>query len=233
MTPDCLARLAADGFAVVPDAVPDADLAAVADALEPLLAGLGRGRGGVRDALAVPAVRALAAGPLRAWAEPVLGRDCVAVSATVFDKTPGRNWKVPFHQDVTIKVRERRDVPGIDTWWERDGVPHCWPPAGVLDGMLAVRVHLDDCGADNGPVRVLPGSHRGGVLTAAAVDAWPRGGEALCAVGRGGVLLMRPLLLHASSAATVPARRRVVHVEFAAPELPGGLRWHAAAESES
>ena len=155
----------------------------------------------------------------------MLGAGCVAVNATLFDKTPGRNWKVPPHQDVTIRVRERRAVPGFDTWWEKAGVPHCWPPAAVLEGMLAVRLHLDDCGPANGPLRVLPGSHAAGVLDAAAIDAWPRDGEVTCLAPRGGVVLMRPLLLHASSAAESPGRRRVLHVEYAAPALPGGLAW--------
>ena len=224
-------RFATDGYAVVPDAVPADRVDRLAAVVEPLLADLGRVRGGVRDVLTHPAVRELAASPhLRRLAEPHLGPACVAVNATLFDKAAGRNWKVPFHQDVTVRVKERRDVPGIDTWWEKDGVPHCWPPAAVLDGMLAVRLHLDDCGPANGPLRVLPGSHTSGVLTADDIAGWrERTPEVVCTVGRGGVVLLRPLLLHASSAAEVPARRRVLHVEYAAPELPGGLRWRDAA----
>jgi ectoine hydroxylase-related dioxygenase (phytanoyl-CoA dioxygenase family) len=217
--------LAADGYAIVPDVLPDP--APLAAAVEPLLADLGRVKGGVRDVLTHPAVRTLAAShTLRRLVEPHLGVGCVAVNATLFDKAAGRNWKVPYHQDVTIRVKERRDVPGFETWWEKDGVPHCWPPAAVLERMLAVRLHLDDCGPANGPLRVLPGSHAAGVLSAADIDAWrQRVPEVVCTVDRGGAVLMRPLLLHASSAAEVPARRRVLHVEYAAAELPGGLRW--------
>jgi ectoine hydroxylase-related dioxygenase (phytanoyl-CoA dioxygenase family) len=219
--------LAADGYAVVPDAVPSEVVDRLAVAVEPLLADLGRVKGGVRDVLTHPAVRELAASDvLRQFVVPYLGTGCVAVNATLFDKAAGRNWKVPYHQDVTIRVKERRDVPGWETWWEKNGVPHCWPPAAVLEGMLAVRLHLDDCGPANGPLRVLPGSHTAGVLDAAAIDGWrERVPEVVCAVGRGGVVLMRPLLLHASSAAEAPARRRVLHVEYAAPDLPGGLVW--------
>ena len=184
-------------------------------------------KGGVRDVLTHPAVRGLAASPLlRHFAEPTLGAGCVAVNVTLFDKAAGRNWKVPFHQDATVRVKARREVPGFETWWERDGIPHCWPVAGVLEGMLAVRLHLDDCGPENGPLRVLPGSHTAGVLDAAEIVGWrERTPEVVCGVGRGGVVLMRPLLLHASSAAEAPARRRVLHIEYAAPELPGGLAW--------
>jgi ectoine hydroxylase-related dioxygenase (phytanoyl-CoA dioxygenase family) len=200
---------------------------ALTAAVEPLLADLGRVKGGVRDALTHPAVRELAAAPvLRRLVEPHLGADCVAVNATLFDKSAGRNWKVPYHQDVTIRVKRRRDVPGFETWWERAGVPHCWPPAAVLERMLAVRLHLDDCGPANGPLRVLPGSHTAGVLAAADIARWREATpEVVCTVGRGGVVLMRPLLLHASSAAAAAARRRVLHLEYAAPTLPGGLEW--------
>lgn len=219
--------LASAGYTVVPDAVPGDVLDHLAAAVEPLLAGLGRAKGGARDALAHPAVRGLAASPLlRRLVEPHLGAGCVAVNATLFDKAAGRNWKVPYHQDVTVRVKERREVPGFETWWEKGGVPHCWPPAAVLEGMLAARLHLDDCGPANGPLRVLPGSHTAGVLDAADIDGWrERVPEVTCVVDRGGVVLMRPLLLHASSAAEAPARRRVLHVEYAVPELPGGLAW--------
>ena len=222
------ARLEADGYALAVGALPDDLLAELRDACEPLLAGLTRVQGGVREVWArVPLARGLAADPrVRRLVEPALGRSCVAVSATLFDKSGGRNWKVPYHQDVTIRVKERRDVPGFGTWWEKAGVPHVWPPAAVLEGMLAVRLHLDDCGPGNGPLRVLPGTHRGGVLESAAIEGLRvTVSEVTCTASRGDALLMRPLLLHASSPASELARRRVLHIEYAAGELPGGLQW--------
>jgi ectoine hydroxylase-related dioxygenase (phytanoyl-CoA dioxygenase family) len=220
-----------DGFAVVTDALPPDVADRLAEAVEPLLAGLTRVQGGVRDALGrVPAVREAAGlAAVRRWVEAVLGPGCVAVNGTLFDKADGRNWKVPYHQDITIRVRERVEQPGFGPWWEKAGVPHVWPPAGVVERMLAVRVHLDDCGPDNGPLRVIPGSHRSGVLSSEAIDDWvARGPEVGCYVPRGGLLVMRPLLLHASSTAARPARRRVVHLDYAAPDLPGGLEWYEA-----
>ncbi len=228
---DYLRAVEADGFAVVPGAVPAGAADRLAAAVEPLLAGLTRAQGGVRNVLGrVPAVRELAGSDLlRRWAEPVLGPDCVAVNATLFDKAAGRNWKVPYHQDVTIRVRARADLPGFGPWWEKDGVLHVWPPAEVVGRMLAVRVHLDDCGPDNGPLRVIPGSHRGGVLDSPQIDRLrDRGPEVPCLVGRGGLVVLRPLVLHASSPAGRPSRRRVLHVEYAAPDLPGGLEWFEA-----
>lgn len=93
--------------------------------------------------------------------------------------------------------------------------------------MVTVRVHLDECGLDNGPVRVIPGSHQAGRLSAAEIARWREEHAAFpCVSARGGALVMRPLLLHASSPSTRPAHRRVVHLEFAAAELPSGLEWY-------
>src|SRR4051794_6230525 len=92
--------------------------------------------------------------------------------------------------------------------------------------MLAIRIHLDDCGEDNGALRVIPGSHRLGRLTSEQIDETVAAHEVVtCAASCGSALLMKPLLLHASSAALCPAHRRVLQVEFAADELPSGLRW--------
>ena len=159
--------------------------------------------------------------------EAVLGPHCFAVRAILFDKTPTANWKVVWHQDLTIAVRERASVLGFGPWSEKDGVAHVQPPETLLERMLAVRLHLDDCGADNGPVRVLPGSHRVGRLSAGAIDQW-RGAreEVACLAERGAILAFRPLLLHASSPATVAAHRRVIHIEFAVDELPEPLAWY-------
>jgi len=184
----------------------------------------------VRNLLArVPNVAKLAMSPtIRALVEPILGSDAKVVRALLFDKTAGANWKVAWHQDLSIAVNERIDVEGFGPWSMKAGVQHVQPPVSVLKRMLTVRVHLDDCFEDNGPLLVLGGSHAAGVLSRAQVADW-RGKVApvACTVGAGGVVLMRPLLLHASSAATAPRHRRVVHLEFASGELPGALTWAA------
>ena len=93
--------------------------------------------------------------------------------------------------------------------------------------MLTLRLHLDECGLENGPLKVLLGSHAQGVLDPAAVERWCRECKPVpCVVPRGGALLMRPLLLHASSSAAPPAHRRVIHLEFASKDLPGGVEWN-------
>jgi ectoine hydroxylase-related dioxygenase (phytanoyl-CoA dioxygenase family) len=134
---------------------------------------------------------------------------------------------VPWHQDVTIAVRERVDAAGFGPWSIKQGVTHVQPPSGILAQMISVRLHLDDCPECNGALRVLPGSHAAGKLTAAQVDLAVRSrAPVVCEVGAGGALLMRPLLLHASPAAREPGHRRVVHLDFAAHPLPCGLHWH-------
>ncbi len=176
---------------------------------------------------AVPAVRdAVQSASIRSLVEPVLKPGCFPVRGILFDKTPGANWKVPWHQDLSIAVREKIAVPGFGPWSVKAGVPHVQPPAAILEQMLTLRLHLDDCDETNGPLRVLPGSHQTGKLSAASIRDWcERCAPISCPLPRGGALLMRPLLLHASSSAVSPAHRRVVHIEWAAQELHGGLQW--------
>ncbi|HEX6084407.1 MAG TPA: phytanoyl-CoA dioxygenase family protein [Thermoanaerobaculia bacterium] len=187
-------------------------------------------RGGVRNVLTAPVVQRLLGDP-RFIGE--IGRfvdlPLVAVKATLFDKTPQSNWRVQWHQDRVIAVHERIDVAGFDHWSVKDGVPHVEPPASILERMVAVRIHLDDSGADNGPLRVIPGSHRQGKLgedqIRDLVAARPQVG---LTVPQGSILLMRPLLLHASSQALHAGHRRVLHVELAPDGLAMPLRWHTA-----
>jgi ectoine hydroxylase-related dioxygenase (phytanoyl-CoA dioxygenase family) len=123
-------------------------------------------------------------------------------------------------------VRARRDAEGFGAWSEKAGVMHVQPPAAILERMLTVRLHLDAGDEANAPLRVIPGSHSRGRLDAAAIAHLRETSTVVaCLVPRGGALLMRPLLLHASSA----SRRRVVHLEFAAGELPAGLEWASGA----
>lgn len=183
---------------------------------------------GIRNLLSISAVHELAGSlVVRALVAPVLGPGCFAVRGILFDKTPDANWNVVWHQDLSIAVHERRDVPGFGPWSKKEGVTHVQPPPSVLERMLTVRLHLDECDERNGPLRVLPGSHLSGRLDASAIVGWRKNmSEVVCPVPAGGALLMRPLLLHASSDAQTPAHRRVLHLEYAADELPGGLEWH-------
>jgi ectoine hydroxylase-related dioxygenase (phytanoyl-CoA dioxygenase family) len=222
-----------DGFAIVENVAASATVAVLLNELAEVDGpGAIRRRGSVhavRNLLAaVPSVRGLArSAAVRALVEPLLGAECFAVRGILFDKTPDANWKVAWHQDLTIAVRERREAPGFGPWSEKAGITHVQPPAPVLGDMLTVRVHLDPCGMENGPVQVIAGSHLHGRLSPEEIDGWRDGNAAVpCTSPAGGALVMRPLLLHASSASTVPDHRRVVHLEFAAGGLPGGMEWH-------
>ncbi len=156
----------------------------------------------------------------------VLGSGCFAVRGMLFNKTPASNWKIVWHQDKTIAVKVRKDVADFGPWSMKAGVQHVQPGASVMAGMLAIRLHLDESNENNGPMRVIPGSHKAGNLSAEAIDTWRMQPSVVCTVPKGGAILMRPLLLHASSSSIAPGTRRVVHFEFAAGELPGGLEWH-------
>lgn len=220
-----------DGIATVSSGISLREIAMLIDWVEPHFAEIGRTKGGIRDVFSrCPAIADWCRkSTLWQWIVPLLGANAVIVNATLFDKAEGRNWKVPFHQDVTVRVKERKVVEGFETWWEKDGVPHVWPTARVLENMVAVRIQLDDCGLENGPLRVIPQSHTSGILSAEDIDWWRTNHpERTCPAEKGSLIFMRPLLLHASSNATRPSRRRVLHLEFASNDLPGGLEWYEA-----
>ncbi|MFN0053578.1 MAG: phytanoyl-CoA dioxygenase family protein [Planctomycetales bacterium] len=183
---------------------------------------------GVRNLFEIcPIAKRLALQPgVRRYASAVLGEGAFAVRAIFFDKLPGANWSLFWHQDNVISVREPRDVPGFVGWSQKAGVWQVQPSPEVLARMIAVRVYLDDCGADNGPLRVIPGSHRFGWLDDEIEDWKRRVPEVVCTVRCGGIVAMCPLTLHASAASQTAGHRRVIHMEFAAEELPGGLEWN-------
>ena len=222
-----------DGFAVVPRAVCEENLSALTRALDAAAESAPgvRRRGGVyaiRNLFeVVPGVRAFAESrEARSLAEPVLGTGCFAVRGTLFDKTPAARWKVAWHQDLSIAVRERRDAEGFGPWSLKAGVWHVQPPDRILGTMLALRLHLDACDESSGALRVVPGSHARGRLSREEIERRLSADRPVaCAVPRGGALLMRPLLLHSSPTPRVVSRRRVIHLEYATSALPCGLEW--------
>jgi ectoine hydroxylase-related dioxygenase (phytanoyl-CoA dioxygenase family) len=219
------------GFAVVPDVLNQSETSALIAAIEMPSAGSVSQRESIfaiRNLLEVPAIRDLARHPaVRALVEPVLGPNAFAARGIFFDKTPDANWKVVWHQDLSIAVQEKREVDGFGPWSVKAGAVHVQPPMEVLEKMVTVRLHLDACTEENGPLRVIAGSHRLGRLSAAQIaQQRAEEDEITVPVPLGGALLMRPLILHASSPSQTPAHRRVVHLEFAAEPLPGGLEWH-------
>lgn len=220
-----LASLERDGIAVVPRLLGPT---AVASLLTALRLDIDTEIYSTRDLLwYCPSIAALAdSSEIRSLVVAVIGNNALPVRGLLFDKVPEANWKVAWHQDLTIAVERRHDLPGFTAWSVKNGVPHVQPPVEILERMLAIRIHLDDSTADNGPLRVIAGSHRHGRLSPEDIDLQRRRtAETTCLVPRGGALLMRPLLLHASSAARRASHRRVIHLEFAAGSLPDGLAW--------
>lgn len=182
-------------------------------------------RGGVRNLIEHPTVVAMIHSPKFAQAVGIPG--LVAVKATLFDKTPAANWRVQWHQDRMIAVKERAEIDEFTAWTVKNGVVHVEPPARVLEEMVAVRIHLDACGPENGPLRVIPASHKRGKLSDDEVMKLAMSGPiAELTMPQGAMLLMRPLLVHASAPATAPSHRRVLHIELAPRQLIAPLGWH-------
>ncbi|RFM28281.1 phytanoyl-CoA dioxygenase family protein [Deminuibacter soli] len=153
-----------------------------------------------------------------------LGTAGFAVKAIYFDKPAASNWFVAWHQDLTISVTERKEVPGYGPYTVKQNQYAVQAPASLLEQMLTLRIHLDDTDEANGALKVLPGSHAVGIeRPEKLVSQFTQ--ESVCAVRKGGVMLMKPLLMHRSSRTTNGARRRVIHIEFSTAQLPQGLQW--------
>lgn len=164
---------------------------------------------------------------IRSLVTELIGPKVRPVRGIFFDKTPDANWPVAWHQDLTLALAERHEVDGWTGWSIKAGVVHVQPPPQVLERMVTLRIHLDDCDANNGALKVLPGTHKLGRIPATKIqELRSMINEQVCVAPVGSALAMKPLLLHASSAAAKPRHRRVVHVEFAPADLlPSPLRW--------
>jgi hypothetical protein len=227
-------RVEQDGFALVPGVF-------AAPQVEEVLQGLGAALGGeggairsqegsvyaARNVLELwpPAGRVWRVPPLPQVLAALLGPALGLVRALYFDKPPEQTWALPWHKDLTIAVRDNR-LPsahfGKPT--RKAGVPHVEAPAELLHQMLTARIHLDEVTEENGPLKVMPGSHRAGKRL--ALD---EGQPQSVLAGRGDVLLIRPLVAHCSNRSRpgTSRHRRILHLEFAAAaELPDGYAWH-------
>lgn len=219
-----LKELERDGAALVEGVVPSLAVPDLLKAISPFI----EDRAGSRSLYRSPLVRELATlGALGQLARQAIGNRARAVRVLFFDKQPGTNWKVPWHQDLTIAVATRAEVAGYTAWSEKSEIPHVQPPASVLEQMVAVRLHLDPCGVDNGPLRISPGTHVFGRLPKRDIESIvQRHGAITLTAAQGDAILMRPLCLHASSTAKEPSHRRVLHIEYATAQLAPPLDWH-------
>lgn len=181
----------------------------------------------MRDVLQEPSwARTLAlSSELQLLAEAVLGPSARPVRANLFIKGEGANWFVPWHQDRVVCVRARAPVDGFSAWTIKGGLHHAHAPMAVLANMVALRLHLDDCPLDAGPLEVVPGSHRQLHPPSDLASQASTMGTVVLPAQAGQVLVMRPLLVHRSKSARSPTGRRILHVEYAASPLPAPLAW--------
>jgi ectoine hydroxylase-related dioxygenase (phytanoyl-CoA dioxygenase family) len=205
-----------NGFAVLPELFPPEYLDCLLEQINRLSPR--RSRAGVRHALSLAPVAELARHQvLMELAAEVLGADAFPYRATLFDKSPEANWLVVWHQDTALPLRSRRETPGWGPWSVKEWIDYAHAPASALCQVLALRVSLDNSTVENGPLRVLPRTHTLGVLTDDTIhELSTRISPVDCINPKGGVVAMRPLLVHASSKSHAETPRRVLHIEYAA-----------------
>jgi ectoine hydroxylase-related dioxygenase (phytanoyl-CoA dioxygenase family) len=224
--------LETNGFAIIPNVIDGEIIKNLLDDLSDLpLNQNKRGVYGVRNLLNLsPKVREFAdCNIVREIAEKYLGKDAKLVRAIYFDKTENANWKVPWHQDLTIAVREKIETKGFTVWTKKAGIQHVQPPIAFLERMLTLRFHLDDADETNGALKVLPETHKFGRLDATKIQVVKSNNTVtLCVVKKGDCLLMKPLIVHSSSSGTSPNHRRIIHFEFSANNLPNGLQFYGS-----
>lgn len=159
--------------------------------------------------------------------EQVVGIGFIPLKAIILDKSASYNWGLDWHQDTRIQVQEHIETEGFSNWSEEYGIVNVVPPAEVLQTMLTVRIHLDECNELNGAILVIPGSHRHLVIPAEDIAAIKENGPvAVCACGAGAVMYMSPLILHKSPYAVADMPRRILQIEYGPGQLPGNLEWY-------
>lgn len=205
------------------------------DEVEALLADLARLqpeplRGGIRRIeQLVPRIAALARSQkLLSVASGHLTGQPELVRAIYFDKSPANNWYVTWHQDQTVAVSRRFDLESWGPWSMKAGAWHVQPPLEVLDQMVTIRIHLDPASVSNGCLKVMPGSHRIGLIDVDRVhEHVKKEGVIYCESPLGGAVVMRPHILHASDKSVASDPRRILHFEYSSYELPDGVTWSA------
>lgn len=213
------------GFAIIPDVFAAFEIAGVIDSLAQTR--VPHSRAGIRHLMADPHVASFArSGGLIEIASAILRKPAIPYRATLFDKSPDVNWKVTWHQDTALPLKEKKELRGWGPWSIKDGLNYTHATAEALEQIIALRIHLDPSTESNGPLRVIPGTHNLGVLSDEEVARISVEREAItCCGSRGSVLAMRPLLIHSSSKSTTDEPRRVLHIEYASSLLlPDGMR---------
>ncbi|MCT4582397.1 MAG: phytanoyl-CoA dioxygenase family protein [Flavobacteriales bacterium] len=150
------------------------------------------------------------------------------IKSIYFDKPPNANWVVNWHQDLTINLMNKANIAGYKNWRENKERVIVQPDQEFLESIFTIRIHLDNCTHENGALSVIDGSHKKGIIN---INNWlqdKKGPKVICEVPQGGILIMKPLLLHASKRTKNLENRRVIHLEFTDKMLPAPLEWKEA-----
>lgn len=161
---------------------------------------------------------------LKSIVRDLFGDGYFVVKSIYFDKPEQSNWFVAYHQDLTISVDRKLSLEGFGPWTVKQDQFAVQPPIKILEKGFTIRIHLDDTDQHNGALNVIPKSHLKGIYRPETID-WTTEEEISCAVPAGGIMIMKPLLLHSSARTTNGKRRRVIHIEFSNQVLPDGLNW--------
>ncbi|WP_343659443.1 phytanoyl-CoA dioxygenase family protein [Chryseobacterium sp.] len=161
---------------------------------------------------------------IRKVVKEIFGEKYFVVKSIYFDKPETSNWYVAYHQDLTISVDKKLELPGFGPWTTKQNQFAVQPPVNVLENIYTIRIHLDDTDENNGALKVVPKSHAKGIYRPETID-WAVETEEICRVEKGGIMLMKPLTLHGSNRTTNGKKRRVIHIEFSDTELPEVLQW--------
>ncbi|MEQ1798331.1 MAG: phytanoyl-CoA dioxygenase family protein [Lacibacter sp.] len=161
---------------------------------------------------------------LKAILKELLGDRYFVVKSIYFDKPQTSNWYVSYHQDLTVSVDRKLELAGFEFWTTKQNQFAVQPPLDILQNIVTVRIHLDETNEDNGALKIIPKSHLKGIYRPETID-WTIESEVSCNVSKGGIMLMKPLLLHSSGRTTNNKQRRVIHIEFSNQELPTQLNW--------
>ena len=154
----------------------------------------------------------------------ILGNDYFIVKSIYFDKPENSNWYVAYHQDLTISVDKKAEIEYFVNWTKKQNQFAVQPPISVLENIVTLRIHLDETNSENGALKVIESSHSKGIFRPETIN-WEKENEVTCNVNKGGVMLMKPLLLHSSGRTTNSKKRRVIHIELSNINLPKELNW--------
>ena len=152
------------------------------------------------------------------------GENYFITKSIYFDKPENSNWFVSYHQDLTISVNKKIEIENFENWTNKQNQFAVQPPKEILENNFTIRIHLDKTTKENGALKVLNKSHKKGIYRTENVNI-ENETETICEVEKGGIMIMKPLIFHASNKTTNNERRRVIHIEFSNQILPNELEW--------